>query len=190
MKKGLKITVWILTLLAVLLLAGLVAIQSPAVQTAIGKRVIGSFQKGTDVTISFQDISIRPTEAILLRGLVVLDSKPCIPGVDTILFVDNLSVKFSLRGLVNGKGAYVKRLRVDGGGFNLVTEPHPFKPGRSATNLERALGLLSAEEKESHNPPSWGKLLTARQVDLQKLSFRMENVPAAQRSLERGSVTK
>ena len=190
MKKGLKITVWILTLLAVLLLAGLVAIQSPAVQTAIGKRVIGSFQKGTDVTISFQDISIRPTEAILLRGLVVLDSKPCIPGVDTILFVDNLSVKFSLRGLVNGKGAYVKRLRVDGGGFNLVTEPHPFKPGRSATNLERALGLLSAEEKETHNPPSWGKLLTARQVDLQNLSFRMENVPAAQRSLERGGVTK
>ena len=106
MKKGLKITVWILTLLAVLLLAGLVAIQSPVVQTAVGKRIVERIQKGTDATIRFKDISIRPTEAILLEGLVVLDNKPLIPGMDTILFVDNLSVKFSLRGLINGNGAY------------------------------------------------------------------------------------
>ena len=189
MKKGLKITVWILTLLAVLLLAGLVAIQSPAIQTALGKRIIGHFEKGTDATIRYKSISIRPTEAILLQGLVVLDNNPYLPGMDTLLYVDNLSVKFSLRGLFNGKGANVSRLRLSGGGFNLVMEPHPYKPGRSAINLLRAFGTLSAEEKESE-PPSWGNLLTARQVDLDNLSFRMENVPAAQRREARGSVTK
>ena len=57
MKKGLKITVWILALLAVLLLAGLVAIQSPVVQTAVGKRIVERIQKGTDATIRFKDIS-------------------------------------------------------------------------------------------------------------------------------------
>ena len=189
MKKGLKITVWILTLLAVLLLAGLVAIQSPAVQTALGKRIIERFQKGTDATIQFKDISIRPTEAILLQGLVVLDNHPYLPGMDTVLYVDNLSVKFSLRGLINGKGAYIRRLRLSGGGFNLVMEPHPYRPGHTAINLLRAFGTLSAEEKEPE-PPHWGNLLTARQVDLENLSFRMENVPLAQKHEERGSVTK
>ena len=189
MKKGLKITVWILTLLAVLLLAGLVAIQSPAVQTALGKRIIEHFEKGTDATIRYKSISIRPTEAILLQGLVVLDNNPYLPGMDTLLYVDNLSVKFSLRGLFNGKGAHVSRLRLSGGGFNLVLEPHPYRPGHTAVNLLRAFGTLSAEETEPE-PYIWGKLLTARQVDLENLSFRMENVPAARRREERGSVTK
>ncbi len=189
MKKGLKITVWILALLAVLLLAGLVAIQSPVVQTAVGKRIVERIQKGTDATIRFKDISIRPTEAILLEGLVVLDNKPLIPGMDTILFVDNLSVKFSLRGLINGNGAYVRRLRLSGGGFNLVMEPHPTIPGKSVINLMRAFGKLPAEDKEPE-PPHWGKLLTARQVDLENLSFRMENIPAARRKEESGEQTK
>ena len=73
MTKGLKITAWILGLLAVLLLAALVAIQSPAVQTALGKRIIDRFEKGTEATIQFRDISIRPLEAIILKDLVVLD---------------------------------------------------------------------------------------------------------------------
>ena len=189
MRKGLKITLWILTLLAVLLLAGLVAIQSPAVQTALGKRIVQRIQKGTDATILFRDISIRPTEAILLQGLVVLDNKPYAPGLDTLLYVDNLSVKFSLRGLINGNGAFVSRLRLSGGGFNLVMEPHPYRPGHSAINLMRAFGLVSATLKEP-SPPHWGNLLTARQVDLQDLSFRMENIPAALRREQRGSMTQ
>ena len=73
MRKGLKITAWILGLLAILLLAGLVAIQSPAVQTALGKRIVGIIQKGTDASIEFGDLSIRPMEAIILRDLVVRD---------------------------------------------------------------------------------------------------------------------
>lgn len=189
MKKGLKITVWILTLLAVLLLAGLVAIQSPAVQTALGKRIIQRFEKGTDATIQFKSISIRPTEAILIQDLVVLDNHPYLPGMDTVLYVDNLSVKFSLRGFINGRGAYVRRLRISGGGFNLVMEPHPHRPGHTAINLLRCFGALSAEVSEP-KPPHWGKLLTARQVDLENLSFRMENVSVARRHEESGQVTK
>ena len=121
MRKGLKITAWILGLLAILLLAGLVAIQSPAVQTDLGKRIVGIIQKDADASIEFGDISIRPLEAIILKDLVVRDTKPAIPDMDTILYVDNLSVKFSLRGLINGNGIHVSRLRLIGGGFNLVT---------------------------------------------------------------------
>ncbi len=121
MKRGLKITVWILGLLAILLLAGLVAIQSPAVQTYLGKQVIARLQKNMDATIRFNNISVRPTEALLLEDLVVLDNHPAVPGMDTLLYVNSLSVKFSIRGLLQGRGAYVSRLSLHGGGFNLVT---------------------------------------------------------------------
>lgn len=178
MRKGLKITAWILGLLAILLLAGLVAIQSPAVQTALGKRIVGIIQKGTDASIEFGDLSIRPMEAIILRDLVVRDTKPALPDMDTILYVDNLSVKFSLRGLINGKGIHVSRLRLIGGGFNLVTEPDPNRPGHGITSLERAFGLQSEEKEKS--APGWGNLLTARQVELENLTFRMENIPLTQ----------
>lgn len=129
MKRGLKITVWILGLLAVLLLAALVAIQSPAVQTYLGKQIMARLEKSTDATIRFKNISVRPTEAILLEDLVVLDNQPLVPGMDTILYVNSLSVKFSLRGLLQGRGAYVSRLRLHGGGFNLAIEPNPPKTG-------------------------------------------------------------
>ncbi len=180
MRKGLKITFWILGLLAVLLLAGLVALQSPAVQTALGRRIVGILQKDSDASIEFKDISVRPLEAILLKDLVVRDNRPALPELDTILYVDNLSVKFSLRGLINGKGAYVSRLRLAGGGFNLVMEPDPDKPERTVTNLERAFGLIS--EKTEKTEPTWGNLLTARVVELENITFRMENLPLARKA--------
>ena len=180
MRKGLKITFWILGLLAVLLLAGLVAIQSPAVQTAQGRRIVGILQKDSDASIEFKDISVRPLEAILLKDLVVRDNRPALPELDTILYVDNLSVKFSLRGLINGKGAYVSRLRLAGGGFNLVMEPDPDKPERTVTNLERAFGLISEETEKTE--PTWGNLLTARVVELENITFRMENLPLARKA--------
>ena len=184
MRKGLKITAWIVALLAVLLLAGLVAIQSPAVQTALGKKFLERFQEDTDATIHFESISIRPLEAILLKDLVVLDNNPYIPGLDTLLYVNDLSVKFSLRGLFKGSGAYVNRLRLHGGGFNLVMEPDPADSTHAVVSLLRALHLLS-EPKESEDM-HWGNILTAHQVDIQNFTFRMENIPGARRDLERG----
>ena len=163
MKRGLKITVWILGLLAVLLLASLVAIQSPAVQTALGRMLISRFEKNTDAQIQVGNISIRPLEAILLEDVVVLDKQPRVPGLDTVLAVNRLSVKFSLRGLLNRKGAYVSRLRLYGGCFNLVLEPE--------VNLLRVLHLNSGEESQD-STMQWGNLITAREVDIRDLRFR------------------
>ena len=182
MKRGLKITVWILGLLAILLLAGLVALQSPAVQTYLGKQVIARLQKNMDATIRFNNISVRPTEALLLEDLVVLDNHPAVPGMDTLLYVNSLSVKFSIRGLLQGRGAYVSRLRLHGGGFNLVTEEN------KEISLTRVLGLKPSEEESQG--PRWGNLLTARQVELKDLSFRMVDIPLAREYEERGIVTE
>ena len=153
MRKGLKITAWILGLLAILLLAGLVAIQSPAVQTALGKRIVGIIQKNTDADIQFGGISIRPLEAIILKDLVVRDKKPALPQLDTILYVDNLSVKFSLRGLLNGSGIHVSRLRLIGGGFNLITEPDPIGPERMSPTWSVPSAWFLTSPRRRRRPP-------------------------------------
>ena len=175
MRRGVKIAAWILALLVVLLLAGLVAIQSPRVQTFIGQKVAASLQENTDAEITLGNISIRPFEALLIEDVLVLDKEPRAPGMDTLLYVENLAVKFSLRGLLRGKGAYVSRMRLHGGGFNLVMEPVPGRPDGIATNLERIFRLESAEEGESAY--KWGNILSAKQVEIENVGFKMVNIP-------------
>ena len=182
MRRGVKIAAWILALLVVLLLAGLVAIQSPRVQTYIGKKVIASIQENTDARITLGNISIRPLEAILMEDVLVLDTEPRAPGMDTLLYVKNLSVKFSLRGLLSGKGAYVSRLRLHGGGFNLVLEPSQRRPDKSSTNLERIFRLAS--DKEGEASYKWGDILSAKQLEIENVGYKMVNLPQMERNAD------
>ena len=186
MRRAVKIAVRILALLLVLLLAGLVAIQSPKVQTAIGKKLIASIQEGTDAEISLGNISIRPLEAILVENVLVLDRAPRTPGMDTLLYVDNLSVKFSLRGLLRGKGAYVSRMRLHGGGFNLVMEPSSARPGQTVTNLERIFRLESGSGGESAY--EWGNILSAKELEIKNVGFKMVNLPWLDSAVEEGVI--
>ena len=182
MRRGVKIAAWILGLLVVLLLAGLVAIQSPAVQTAVGKRIFASLQENTDAEITLGNISIRPFEALLIEDLLVLDKEPRAPGMDTLLYVQNLAVKFTLRGLLTGKEAHISRLRLQGGGFNLITEPAPGRPDKPVTNLERIFRLESGKEEEPVY--QWGNILSARQVEIENVGFKMVNIPALEMNAE------
>ena len=102
MKKALKITAWVLALILLLLAAALVALQSPKVQTALGKRVVQRLEKKLDATIDFKLVSVRPFDAIVLEDVLLKDNDPYIPAMDTILYVKSLSAKFSLRGLYDG----------------------------------------------------------------------------------------
>ena len=182
-----RIIAWIFTLLAVLLLAALVAIQSSSVQTYLGKRLVRSIESSTDAQVSIGSISIRPLEALVLSNVVMLDRTPYHPEADTLLYVQSLSVKFSLRGLFQGKGAYISRLRLSGGGFFLVIEPNPADSTASTTNIQRVLRITSSGEETDL---SWGNLLTAKQAEIKDFHFRMENPRSALRRQQNGSVTE
>ncbi len=183
MKKALKITAWVLALVVLLVVAALVALQLPKVQTALGKRVVRLLEEKTDAGIDFKLVSVRPFDALLLEDVVLIDKHPYVPEMDTLLYVKSLSAKFSLRGLVSGGGIHVSRAKLEGGRYNLALEPDPDRPGHSTTNIQRALRMSHSEEKSEY---SWGNVLTARDVQVKDFYFWMENPGSAARMAARG----
>ena len=171
MNKALHIIQWILGLLAVLLLVGLVVIQSPGVQTALGQKFIRDFQEKTDARVSFSQISVRPFDAISLQDVLVEDPAPAIEGMDTLAYVRYLTVKFSLKGLMSGNMLYVNRLNLDGGCFNLCTEIDSLSPTGSRLALARLfrLGYPSVEPSVPH----WGKIAKVGEVRITDFAFRL-----------------
>ena len=171
MKKALHIIQWILGLLAVLLLVGLVVIQSPGVQTALGQKFIRDFQEKTDARISFSQISVRPFDAISFQDVLVEDPSPVVEGMDTLAYVRYLTVKFSLKGLLSGNMLYVNRLNLDGGCFNLCTELDSLSPTGSQLALARLfrLGYPSVEPSVPH----WGKIAKVGEVRISDFAFRL-----------------
>ena len=184
MKKGLRITIWILAAILILLLGLLVAVQSPAVQTFLARRAVGILADKIDGDVSVGHVSIRPFDAITLEDVVVTDRSPYSDGTfqprDTLLRVGNLSGRFSLKGLLHKERISVSRLKLKDGEFNLVMEPGP--NGKSTNNLSRVFRLASDPNKPKKE---FGDLLEAGKVDVEDFTFRMVNYPGAARKLER-----
>ena len=182
MKKGVRITAWILALLILLQIAVMVVLQSPRVQTYLGQYVIGKMQDKMDADITFASASVRPFDALVLEDLLVKDRAPLIPSMDTLLYVKHLSARFSVMGLLKGEHVYVNRAKLDGGCFHLVIEPDSLDRKGSTTNLQRIFRIKTPEDPEIH----WGDLLRARAAEVNEVHFRMENILGAQRYEEKG----
>ena len=187
MKKGLRITFWILAALLLLLLAGLVAIQSPRVQTALAKRAVSAFADRLDGDIQVGGVSIKPFDALVLQDVVLTDRAPYSNGTftpcDTVLRVGTLSARFSLKGLLHKERISVSRLQLKDGVFNLVIEPGTLRDSR--INLLRVLGVPEQTEKKEESAP-FGDLLEAGRIDIENLTFRMVNYPGAEKMQRKG----
>ena len=185
MKKGLRITAWILAAILILLLALVVAVQSPAVQTALARKAVGLLADKIDGDISVGHISVRPFDAVTLEDVVVTDRAPytdgTIPAKDTLLRVGHLSTRFSLKGLLHKERISVSRLTLEDGEFNLVMEPGP--DGKSKNNLSRVFRLVSNPDKPKQD---FGDILEAKKVDITDFTFRMVNYPGVAHAAEKG----
>lgn len=182
MKKAFHIIARCIGLLLILLLAGLVAIQSPRVQTWIGRQVIERLKGASDARISFSEITVRPFDAIVLRDLLVEDPAPAVEGMDTLAYIRSLSAKFSIKGLFKGSGLYLNRLQIDGGCFHYGVETDSLAPNGSSANYRRIFGLPYPEGKPLH----WGKVLDAGTLLVRDFSFRYASIPARIKQAERG----
>ena len=183
MKKGVRITAWILGLLLLLQVGVVVVLQSPAVQTWLGRKVIGMLQEKMDADITFESASVRPFDALVLDGVVVVDHNPTVAGMDTVMRVQHLSARFSLMGLLRGDNIKIRRANLDGGSFYLTLEEDPARPGKTTTNLQRIFRMKHKDKPGYH----WGNLLEANNLEVRDIHFRMENIPGAERMAARGS---
>ncbi|MBR5255839.1 MAG: translocation/assembly module TamB domain-containing protein [Bacteroidales bacterium] len=185
MKRGFRITLWILAAIVILLLALVVAIQSPTVQTALARKAISVLSDKIDGDITVGRISVRPFDAVTLENVIVRDRTPysdgAFPRQHTLLSVGHLSARFSIRGLLRKERISVSRLRLEDGEFNLVIEPGP--DGKDTNNLSRVFRLKSDPDKEKKE---FGDLLEAGRVELENFTFRMINHPAAAKMRAKG----
>ena len=185
MKKALRITLWILAALLVLLLALVVAVQSPAVQTALARKAVDKLSGSIDGDISVGHIAIRPFDAVTLEDVVVIDRNPYaggeFPRQDTLARIGSLSARFSLKGLLHKERIAVSRLQLQDGELNLVLEPGT--GGKDTQdNISRIFRLTSDPDKPKQD---FGDLLEARKVDVEGFTFRMFNPVAAARQRAR-----
>ena len=176
MKKGLKTGLRIGALLLLILAAGAIALQSPAVQGGIARRAVDRLTRDLGVPVSFSDISIKPFEAVVIKDVLVLDPSPVIKDMDTLLWAGTLSARFSLKGLTSSEGIHLGSLALDQGCFNLAIEPDSLAPKGVSTNLQRIFGLPYPDPNKKKEL----KLrLEAGSVDVRDFHFRLENPVAA-----------
>lgn len=175
MKKGLKISFkvlgWTLVTVFLLLLGALVAIQSPKIQSFIGKMVVQRFQDSLDADISFSEVSFKPFETLILKDVLVTDPAAADHRADTVAQLRHLSAKFSIRGLFSHEGIHVSRLTAQGVTFNLVIEPTEH-PDLTTTNIQRIFRIEDNPDQESKD---LGNLFDAKDVELSDLRFRLLN---------------
>ena len=186
MKKALRITLWILAALVILLLALVVAIQSPAVQTALARKAVDRLSENIDGDIHLGHIAVRPFDAVTLEDVVLTDHNPYaggeFPRQDTLARIGSLSARFSLKGLLHKERISVSRLKLQDGELNLVLEPSTGEKG-VIDNISRIFRLKKDPDKPDKD---FGDLLEARQVDVEDFTFRMFNHVAAARQRARG----
>jgi len=179
MNKGLKISFkvlgWILVSVFLLMLAAMVAGQSPRIQSWIGQQVVKKLQNSMDADISFSEVSFKPFEAIILKDVLVTDPAAVDHRADTVARLQHLSAKFSIRGLFYKEGVHVSRVTAQGISFNLVIEPTDTL-GNSTTNIQRIFRIQDNPDEEMKD---LGNLFDANKVEFEDLRFRLLN-PAAE----------
>ena len=78
----------------------IIVIQFPGVQTHIADKMLKSFESNIDGKITFDKISLRPFDAIVLNNIAITDNSPYhdssrTVSVDTLFYAENLSATFN-----------------------------------------------------------------------------------------------
>ena len=193
MKKALRIIGFILAAVVIILLSALIAIQSPKVQTAIGKKIVSSLDDKIDGKIEFENIKILPFNAINISGLSISDSAPysdtlgtaALPVVDTLLKAGSLSATLSLKGLFDKTGVHIKRLTASDIEFNLTVEPDSSPNKKTTTNLQRIFRLKG----DSNFGPFDGDIFDMSKADVKNARFRLVSYVGKREKISKGEIS-
>ena len=170
-KRGIKIIARIVEAIAVILVAGLLALHLPAVQNKIALKATEKLNETLGSKLSFSGIRFVPFRTLVLEKVAVVEQDR--PMADTLLYADRLSATFSLKGLLKVRkdgqgGVWLDRLRTEGLVFIYVLFDED-EDGYTC-NLTRAFGI--PEDKERY-PKALPDLFTIGRVDLRNSRVKM-----------------
>lgn len=168
MKRFLHISAFTLGLLIVAIIALLIAVQTPRVQTFLAEKAVAMLQDKLGGDIEFSEIQVHPFDAVVVKDVVIIDREPVsvfgMAPVDTIAKAKYIVATFSAKGIFKKEGIHIRRAYLSDAQFNLVAEP-------GGTNLQRFLNTKKKEEKKP-----MGNIFDAQQVEVQNLKFTLTNL--------------
>ena len=178
MNKAMSIIGGIVAALLVTLLGAGVAVQSPKVQTWLGKKAVSKFEKQLGGRITFDEVRLNPFDALILRNVVIVDKEPYGERpeqavVDTFARAEYIAATFSVKGLFDKQGLHFNRVDIRDFEMNLAIEPGADADEKPTTNLERIFRL----EKPTEVPEDTGNIFDIDRFSVNGLTFRMYNFP-------------
>ena len=131
-------------LLVVLLMAAIVAIQTPYVQTRLSKVALNQLAAIMDGRVQYDELKVMTSGVLVIRNIKLVDTAPYTEDangrgwapVDTVFRARQITATFSIPGLLRGQGLHMGRVTVEDALFHLVAEP-----GEYGSNLARIFHL-------------------------------------------------
>ena len=178
MNKAMKIIGAFLATLLVALLAGGVALQSPKIQTWLGKKAVARLEEQLGGHFTFDEVRLNPFDALILKNVAITDKTPYTGRpeqavVDTFARAGYIAATFSLKSLFQKQGLHFSRATVKDFAMNLTIEPVSEEDTLTTTNLQRIFRLID----DGQTPEDGGHLFDIDRVEVENLTFRMFNFP-------------
>ena len=171
MKKFLKIAGLVAGVLLALLLAGLLLLQSPWVQTMATRKVIGLLSDRIDADVTIGRIHFRPFDAFILRDVCIVDRAPYVKEgfdpVDTLVRASYITAKLRPATLLRQGVIDLSEIYIRDGYFTMVTEQ-----GRQS-NLTRIFRLQPKDKAGKEFPDK--EILRIGKAEIDGFRFRLRN---------------
>lgn len=187
MKRFFKIAALVIATFLTIALIGTVMLMSPSVQSALARKVIDSIGQSMDGEFHFSSLAVRPFDAVVINDFVWTDNHPYrdpedkgLAVADTVAKASSISISFNAWGLLKGRPALIKDLRIHEGEFFLVNEP-------DGNNLKRIFSRGRQKEKKEPVKIHDIEFFRADYVNIDGFRFRMINhrnpKPSADRAM-------
>lgn len=179
-RKAAKIFGKLLTVLAAAVVLAVVLIQTPAVQTRVSRYVTEKYLSGFDADITFDKISLRPFNTLVIKNISVVDRAPANER-DTLFTAGWIVASFNMKGLMqmkDGKGIHIHSATVKDGFFNLVIEE------KQMNNLKRMFHLKEKDEAKKSDKD----VFSIDKVRLKNFAYGMQNLIPGKKPVPEGCI--
>ena len=117
----------IVGLLAVLVMAFIVAIQTPMIQTRLSKVALNQLAAIMDGRVQYDELKVMTSGVLVIRNIKLIDRMPYFEDeyqrgwwpADTVFQAKSITATFGLGGIFRGEGLHLGRVTIEGGGFHL-----------------------------------------------------------------------
>ena len=160
-------------LLVVLLMAAIVAIQTPYVQTRLSKVALNQLAAIVDGRVQYDELKVMTSGVLVIRNIKLADTAPYTRDdngrgwapVDTVFRAKQITATFSIPGLLRKQGLHMGRVTVEDAYFHLAAEP-----GEYGNNISRIFRLGNNETRFPE-----GDVFDIKKIRIKDFRFRMNS---------------